>query len=138
VLLIARPPSVSDRTGKIPDNVLWSSILPNLKGLRIVAQQSLQAQGHYGALTLEQETDCWVKWIRPFLECFSQHLSSRTVAGADYNGREETSKLVNEFLPNGYRKVRCHLASHFFFETDQFSMELGYWNNNSPTNSHHV
>ena len=48
---------VSYEPGKLPDNALWSCILPKLKGLRIVAGQPLQASSYYGDPTLKQKMD---------------------------------------------------------------------------------
>jgi hypothetical protein len=134
MLVIAQPMGVSFRPGRIPDNALWSSILPNLKAFRLVAQQPLETASYYNAPTLEQEVDDWVKWIRPFLECFGQHLSSGTVVEVDDDDRKDTSELVKERLPNGYRKVRCRLAGDLIFKRGQFSIESGYWDDDGPTN----
>jgi hypothetical protein len=119
LLLIARLMGVSYRPRQTPDNALWPPILSNLKGLRIVAEQPLQGSSYYGAPTLEQEMDCWVKWIRPFLKCFGQHLSSGTVVQVDDDGRTETSELVKECLPGGYREVRCRLVGDLIFKRGQ-------------------
>lgn len=55
LLVIAR--SVA-RLEILPDNALWSSILPNLKALRIEFAQPVQASSYCGAPTLKQEVDC--------------------------------------------------------------------------------
>src|SRR5207247_2224933 len=83
LLLIAQPMGFSYKPGGIPDNVLWASILPSLKVLRIVTEQPIRSPGYFGAPTLEQLMDCWVKWIRPFLECFGQHLIAGTTVQVD-------------------------------------------------------
>ena len=43
LLLIAKPRGISYGPGRMPDNALWSSILPTLEGLRIVAEQPVEA-----------------------------------------------------------------------------------------------
>jgi len=67
LLLTAQPMGVSYEPSRMPDNALWSSILPTLKGLRILAEQPIEASSYHGAPSLEQEIDRWVKWIKPFL-----------------------------------------------------------------------
>lgn len=127
LLVVARPMGVSYGPEDIPDDALWSAILPHLKWLRIVAEQPLEAGHYYNAPTLEQDLDHWFKWIRPFLVCFSQHLLGQTVVEVDDDGRTDTRKLVEECLGNGYRKVQCHRAGDFIFKRGQFSLESGYW-----------
>ena len=134
ILVIAQPMGVSFKPGQEPDNALWSSTLPNLKVLRLVAQQPLTAAGYYNAPTLEQEMDRWVEWIKPFLECFGQYLRSTIVVEVDDNDTKETSELVKECLWNNYRKVRCHLAGDLIFQRGHFSIESGYWDDDGPTN----
>jgi len=134
ILAIAQPIGVSFEPGRKPDNALWSSILPNLKAFRLVAQQPLEAAGYYYAPTLEQEMDRWVKWIKPFLEFFGQHLRSPVIVEVDDDDRKETSELIKQCLPNGYRKVQCHLVGDLIFKRGQFSIESGYWDDDGPTN----
>jgi hypothetical protein len=86
---MAQPTGVSYAPEKTPDNVLWCSFLPQLKGLRIIAEQPIQAGGYYNAPTLEQDMDCWVRWVRPFLQSFGQHLSRETIVQVDDDGRLE-------------------------------------------------
>jgi hypothetical protein len=118
--------------GNLPDNALWFLILRNLKALRIVAQEPVQAS-YCGGPRLEQQMDTWVKWIRPFLQCFSQYLSSETVVEVDNNGQAETSDLVRKYLPGGYREVRCRLVGDLIFSRGRFSWEPGYWDDDGPT-----
>lgn len=70
LLLVAQPCGVSYELGRMPDDASWSSMLPHLRVLRLVADHPLEAGGYYNAPTLEQDIDRWVEWIRPFLECF--------------------------------------------------------------------
>ncbi|KFX96662.1 hypothetical protein O988_05224 [Pseudogymnoascus sp. VKM F-3808] len=133
LLVTAEPRGVSYTPGRMPDNALWCSVLPQLKMLRIVAEQPLH---YYNAPTLEQDIDCWLNWIRPFLQCFRRHLSKHTTVQIDGDGRLETMALIKECLPGGYREVRCRLAGDFIFKRGRFSWESGYWDDDGPMNSH--
>ena len=116
LLLNAQPMGVSYEPGRMPDNSLWSSILPTLKGLRIVAEQPVEASSYYGAPSLEQEIDRWAKWIKLFLQCFGQYLSRETIVQVDINGQAETRELVEECLPHGYREIRCRHVGDLIFK----------------------
>jgi len=96
---------VSYEPRRMPDNSLWSSILPTLKGLRIVTEQPVEASSYHGAPSLEQEIDRWVKWIKPFLQCFGQYLSRETIVQVDIDDRAETKELVKKCLPHGYQEI---------------------------------
>lgn len=136
LLLTAGPRGVSYTPGRIPDDSLWRSILPQLKLLRIVAEQPRKAGGYYNAPTLEQDMECWVNWIRPFLRCFGRHLLGQTVVEVDDDGQVETEALLKECLPGGYRKVQCHVAGDLIFRRGRFSLESGYWDDDDgPTGS---
>jgi hypothetical protein len=133
--LLAAVPSVSYDPGRMPDNALWSSILPTLKELRIVTEQPIAASLYYGAPTLEQETDCWVKWFGPFLQCFGQYLSRETIVQVDFDGRAETRDLVKEYMPRGYQEIQCHHVGDLIFKRGRFSWESGYWDDDDRINS---
>jgi hypothetical protein len=135
LLPIAQPIGVSYTPGNIVDDALWCSILPYLKGLRMVVEQPVEAGGYYNAPTLEQDMDCWVKWIRPYLQCFGQYLSVQTKVQVDHDGRSETGALVKEYFPHGYREVRCRHAGDLIFKRGQFSWESEYWDDDGPMNS---
>lgn len=135
LLVIAQPRGVSYTLGKVVDDALWCSILPRLKGLRIVAEQPVEARGYYNAPTLEQDMDCWVSWIRPYLQCFGQHLSIRTNVQIDNDGRAETGALIKECLPHGYQEIRCRQVGDLIFKRGQFSWESGYWDDDGPISS---
>lgn len=126
LLLTAQAIGDSYKSGKMPDNTLWSSILPTLKRLRIVAEQPVKASSYHGAPSLEQEMDRWVKWIKPFLQCFGQYLSRETIQ-VDIDGRAETRELVKECLPHGYREIRCRHVGDSIFKRGRFYWEFGYW-----------
>jgi hypothetical protein len=74
-------------------------------------------------------------WVRPFLQCFGQHLSRETIVQVDDDGLLETGELVKECLPDGYRKVRCRFVGDLIFKRGEFSLELGYWDDDGPTGS---
>jgi hypothetical protein len=135
LLLSAQPMGVSYEPERMPDNSLWSSILPTLKGLRIVAEQPVEASSYHGAPSLEQEIDRWVKWIKPFLHCFGQYLSRETIVQVDIDGRAETRELVKECLPHGYREIRCRHVGDLIFKRGRFSWESGYWDDDDRINS---
>jgi hypothetical protein len=125
LLLVAQPSHIySD--DKIPNDALWHSILPQLKILRIVAQQPPE-DPRYSNANLEHDIEGWVNWLKPFLQCFGRHLSRRTIVEVDDDGREETAALVKKYLPDGYRKLQCHLVGDFVFKRGPYSWESGYW-----------
>ena len=126
LLLIAEPMGVSYEPGRMPDVSLWSSILPTLKGLRIVAEQPAEASSCHDSVTMI-DMHYWVEWFKPFLQCFGQYLTSETIVQIDVDGRAETRELVKECLPHGYREIRCRHVGDLVFERGRFSRESGYW-----------
>ena len=137
LVLLAQPMGVSYTPEMVVDDALWRAILPNLKGLRLVLEQPVQARRDYNAPTLEQDIDRWANWIRPFLQCFGQHLSIRTNVQIDNDGRVETGAIMKECLPHGYREIRCRQFGDFVFKRGRFSWESGYWDEDDyPLNSH--
>ena len=140
LLVIAQPRGVSYPRKKKPDSVLWSWLLPNLKVFRFVVQPPLAARG-WNAPTLEEDMEIWAGWMKAFLECFAQHLHSTTRVEVDMDGRKETAELVEKFLPNGYRNVRCRFAGDFIFKRGRFMWGSDYWDEDDylyPMNSHDV
>jgi hypothetical protein len=127
LLLLARPRGVLYTPERIVDDALWCSILPHLKGLRLVLEQPVKAGSYDNAPTLEQDMDRWINWIRPFLQCLGQHLSIQTNVEIDNDGRIETGALIKECLPHGYREIRCRKFGDYIFKRGQFSWESGYW-----------
>ncbi|RDL37345.1 uncharacterized protein BP5553_04778 [Venustampulla echinocandica] len=135
LILIAGPSGSSCTPGKIPDDALWCSLLPQLTALRIVAEQPLEVRYSYIAPTLhyyiapmpQQYVDCWIDWLRPFLQCFGQHLAIQTIVEIDVDGRPEIAALVKECLPPGYREIRCRPVGDFIFKRGWFSRATGYW-----------
>ena len=85
----------------------------------MLAQQPSAAKH---APTLAEE-ERWVEWMKPYLECFGKHLQRKTRVEVDVDDREETAELVQEFLLNGYQKVRCRLLGDFLFKRGRFSWD---------------
>ena len=140
LLVVAKPRGVSYSRKKKPDSVLWSWLLPNLKVFRFVVQPPLAARG-WNAPTLEEDMEIWAEWMKAFLECFAQHLHSTTSVEVDMDGRKETAELVEKFLPNGYRNVRCRFAGDFIFKRGRFMWGSDHWDEDDymyPVNSHEI
>lgn len=137
LLLVAQPRGAS-YPHTIPNSELWSSILPALKVLRIIAEQPVRASSYYGAPTLEQEMDRWFKWIGPFLLCFGRHLSDKTIIEVDADGQAETIELVQKCLPHSFREIRCPLVGDLIFQRGLFSIDSSYWDDDGPKNSLNV
>jgi hypothetical protein len=137
LLLIAQAQGVSYIPSRIPDDGLWCSILPQLKVLRIVAEQPPEAES-YSRPTPKTDQDCWINWIRPFLKCFGRHLLKQTIVEVDCDSRVETEALFKESLPCGYRQIQCRVVGDLIFKRGQFSWESGYWDNDGPTSSRDV
>jgi hypothetical protein len=116
LLVTAEPRGSSYMPTMIPDNALWSSILPQLRWLRIVAAQPLETSFYCGELTFEERLQRWINWLQPFLQCFSRNLLSQTIVEIDDNGCIQTRTLIKEcLLPKGYREVQCHMFGDYVF-----------------------
>ena len=126
LLVIAVPMGVSYGRKKGPDNILWSWILPNLKVFRLLALEPSVAGLRWSVATPAQEEE-WAEWIKPYLECFGQHLQSKTSVEVDVDDRKETAELIQQCLPNGYEKVRCRLLGDYLFKRGHFTWESGFW-----------
>ncbi|OBT39738.1 hypothetical protein VE00_09850 [Pseudogymnoascus sp. WSF 3629] len=109
-----------------PDNTMWSSIIPTLNILRLVAEQPVQ-KTYWNAPPLEKEMGSWFMFIRAFLNCFHQHLSEGRVLEVDFNGKSETGEVVKECMLGRYREVRCRLSGDLMFRRGRFSYNSGYW-----------
>jgi hypothetical protein len=72
---------------------LWSPILTNLTKLSFVAEQPLKAHTYHRAPSLEQETERWIKWLRPILKFMMQQVSGTCILEVDDNDTKETSAL---------------------------------------------
>ncbi|KAL3469914.1 hypothetical protein BJX99DRAFT_264732 [Aspergillus californicus] len=109
-----------------PDHSLWSTILPSLKSLLIIAEQPIRAGGYYNAPTLQQDIDEWLAWICPYLKYFGQHIPETLSVTVDDDGRKETRELAQKYLTPTCRLQRSALGD-FVFKRGRFSIESGYW-----------
>lgn len=135
LLLSAQPMGVSYQLGRLPDYSLWSSLLPTLKGLRIVAEQPVEALSYFQAPSLEEEIDHWAEWIKPFLQCFGRYLAREVIVQVDINGQAETGELFEECLPHSYREIRCRHVGDVIFKRGRFSFYSLYSDDDDPINS---
>jgi hypothetical protein len=92
---------------------MWSSIIPTLNILHLVAEQPVQ-ETYWNAPPLEKEMESWLRFIRAFLNCFHQ-LSEGKVLEVDFDGKLETAKVVKECMLGGYHEVRCRLSGDLMF-----------------------
>ena len=111
-----------------PDSTFWSPLLAQLTKLTIVVPQSPQAR-----------LGIWTEWLRWTLQYFSSKLRSSCVVEVDDNDETETSALMKECFPRGYRQVQT-LAGNLLFQgfryytdPDYCSGGSDYWNQNIPT-----
>ena len=112
--------------GRMLDSTLWSPLLANLTKLSIVAQQPLQARMYYNAPSFEHDMEEWMGWLRVILQYISRELRSSCVIEVDDDVRSETSILMKEYFPRGYRKVQT-LEGDLIFRRNDYSNESGYW-----------
>jgi hypothetical protein len=68
----------------------------------------------------------WMEWLRAILQYIVRQLPSSCIVEADDDDRKETSTIMREYLPSGYRKVQT-LAGDFCFRRNDYSEESGYW-----------
>lgn len=88
------------------NSALWSPILAHLKKLSIVAQQPLQPRPHYDTLLFEHEMARWTDSLRAILQYVSHELRRSSIIEVDDDDVIETSILIMEYFPQGYRKVQ--------------------------------
>ena len=109
-----------------PHNTMWSSIIPTLNIIRLVAEQPVQ-ETYWNAPPLEKQMERWLRFIQAFLNCFHQHLSEGKVLEVDFDGKSETAEVVKECMLGGYREVRCRLSGDHMFRRGRFAYNSGYW-----------
>jgi hypothetical protein len=109
-----------------PHDTMWSSIIPTLNILRLVAEQPVQMT-YWNAPPLEKEMEKWLTFMRAFLNHFSQHLSEGKLLEVDFDGKSETGEVVKECMSGRYREVRCRLYGDLMFRRGRFSYSSGYW-----------
>ncbi|KAF7950166.1 hypothetical protein EAE96_007461 [Botrytis aclada] len=112
--------------GKItPDIAMWSSIIPKLKILLLVAKQPVR-ETYWNAPPLEKEMENWFMFMRAFLNCFHHFLEGRLLE-VIIDGKPETGEVVMECMLGGYREVRCRLSGDLMFRRGPFLCNSGYW-----------
>ena len=111
--------------GITPDIAMWSSIIPTLNILRLVAEQPVQ-ETYLNAPPLEKSMESWFMFMQAFLNCF-HHLLEGKLLEVDFNGKTETGEVVKECMFGGYREVRCRLSGDLIFRRGRFSYSSGYW-----------
>ncbi|PGH11019.1 hypothetical protein AJ80_07295 [Polytolypa hystricis UAMH7299] len=109
-----------------PDNALWATVFANLKTLQIVAEQPLDTTGDNNALAPEENVKYFLEWLAAWLQCFSRHLMPGTHIEVDDCCRKETSKLIKEYLPDGYQNIRCRTGD-LVFKRGDFSPGSEFW-----------
>ncbi|KAI9773954.1 MAG: hypothetical protein M1839_001966 [Geoglossum umbratile] len=121
-------PLLSASHGLTPDPTLWSPLLARLRKLSIVAQLPAQkprrARKYFDVS--EQEMKMWMERLETTLRYIAGQLPSSCAVEVDDNDREETSTLIRECLPSGYRKVQT-LTGDLWFRRNDYSKKSGYW-----------
>ena len=82
------------------DPKLWVPALANLTRLFIVAQQPMHPP------TFGHQIEDWVGWLRAVLQHIASQLPTSCIVEVDDDCKNETSALMKEYLPAGYRKVQ--------------------------------
>ena len=100
------------------DSTIFPPLLANLKKLSIVAQ-------HDASTDVEDEAE-WIEWLEATLEFITCHLPDRCVVEVDDDDEMETSAVMREYFPRGYRKVQT-LEGDFWFKRNDYSIESGFW-----------
>lgn len=124
--------------GRTLDSTLWSPILANLTKLSIVAAQPVVAYPpFFGKITSEQDLEEWTGWLKAILQCIVGQLSSSCIVEVDNGNKEETSIVMRECLPSGYRNVQT-LAGDLLFWKNEDSEEWVYWDDDSDDFDSHA
>ncbi|KAI4214025.1 MAG: hypothetical protein LQ351_003429 [Letrouitia transgressa] len=106
----------------MPNATFWSPVFAGLNRLSIVAAQPSETRMYPNAtsFSLEQEVEEWIKWLRGILQCTARQLPSSCIVEVDTSDREETSTLMKECLPSGYRNVQT-CTGDWWFRRNVFS-----------------
>ena len=88
------------------DNLLWSALLPTLIGLRISAEQPVEASSYHGAPLLSRRLIAGSNGSSSFCNALVNISREKPLSQVDFNGRAETRELVKECLPHGHRAIR--------------------------------
>ena len=123
LLVVLQPPGFLIHSGWKPDHRIWSSILPNLKTFRFVAQEPLAGADFHDVLSYEQAMDMWLIWINPLLRCFGQHLQPSTTVHVDFDENEEIGGLIKDHFTCNYHTIQCHIVGDRLFQRGQFAID---------------
>ncbi len=114
---------------RMPTSRIFFPVLANLNKLSIVAQQPLQDLASYYPPPFEDEMHIWIRWLRSLLQFLTRRLPDRCIVEVDDDDSTETSAVMRECLPNGYRKVKT-VAGDLYFErndhSNDYSIESGH------------
>ncbi|EFR00942.1 hypothetical protein MGYG_03943 [Nannizzia gypsea CBS 118893] len=106
----------------VPADGLWSSLLPGLRQLKIIAEQPVQSPHSPFDPAFDEKVKSWIKWFGPLMECFAKYLTSYTVVEVDENGKDVTTELVRQYLPYRPRMVRDDIHGDFIFQRGRFAI----------------
>ncbi len=106
--------------GRTLDFTLWSPIFARLMKLTIVAQNPSEAPEFYRVPTSEQAMQQWMAWARSVLQYIVPQLSTSCIIEVDDGDRKETSALMKDCLPTGYRGVHTSEGDIFFLRRFKF------------------
>lgn len=73
-------------------------MLPHVKGLRILTKRPARLGYTQIGKSDDKKIEEWVKWLRPFLQCFKDHLSEHATVIVDDVGRVEDGEIVQEYF----------------------------------------
>ena len=120
--LVMRPQGIT--YGRMPDSALWSPILATLTTLSIVAQQPLPIRRYipsinhyYNIPPPQQSMEEWMEWLRPIMKYIARRLPRDCIVEVDDDEWSETSTLMSECFPKGYRKVRVPAGDFCFMRS---------------------
>ena len=99
--------------GRKLEPTIFPPILANLKKLTIVAQQPLEARRFHDT-KFRRDMQEWVEWLRGILQCVGGQLPNSCIVEVDNDDRRETSTVMRECFPSGYRKVQTEVGDEHF------------------------
>ncbi|KAF3479725.1 uncharacterized protein GIQ15_06701 [Arthroderma uncinatum] len=122
VVIVRHMGPAYSRQMPVPADGLWSSLLPGLRQLKIIAEQPAQPAHLPYDPALAEKIRSWAGWFGPLMECFAKYLTSYTVVEVDEDGKEATTELVKQYLPHRYRTVRDGIHGDFIFQRGRFAL----------------
>lgn len=99
LIVIAQHRSVLYGWGSSPDVALWSEMLPHVRGLRIVTKRPVRLGYTRLGKSDEEKIAEWVKWLRPFMQCFKEYLPECSTVIVDDVGKVEEGEIVQQYFP---------------------------------------